>query len=69
MYIYQQGHVQYAQPDMGLSQAELDAIMLETAGGNGTLKYLSPVLKMSETKPYWDKPSPLLGSSKPEWLA
>ena len=69
MYIYKQGHVKYAQPDMGLSKAELDAIMLESAGGHGTLKYLGPVLHLSETKPYWDKPSPALGSSRPEWLA
>ena len=69
MYIYKQGQVKYEQADMGLSKAELDAIMLETTGGNGTLHYLGPVLQMSETRPYWDKPSPLLGSGKPEWMA
>ena len=69
MYIYKQGHVQYSKPDLGLTQADLDAIMIETRGGHGTLKHLGPVLKMSETKPYWDKPSPVLGSSRPEWLA
>jgi crotonobetainyl-CoA:carnitine CoA-transferase CaiB-like acyl-CoA transferase len=69
MYIYKQGHVQYAKPDLGLTQADLDAIMIETQGGHGTLKHLGPVLKMSETKPYWDKPSPVLGSSRAEWLA
>jgi hypothetical protein len=26
------------------------------------------VLSLSETKPYWDKPSPVLGSSEPQWL-
>ena len=69
MYIYKQGHVQYPKPDMALSRAELDAIMIESKGGHGTLKHLAPVLKLSETKPYWDKPSPVLGSSRPEWLA
>jgi crotonobetainyl-CoA:carnitine CoA-transferase CaiB-like acyl-CoA transferase len=68
MYIYKQGHVQYPKPDMGLTSAELDKIMIETTGGHGTLKHLGPVLRLSETKPYWDKPSPLLGSSTPEWL-
>jgi hypothetical protein len=53
---------------MGLSRAELDSIMIETQGGHGTLKHLGPVLSLSETKPYWDKPSPVLGSSRPEWL-
>jgi crotonobetainyl-CoA:carnitine CoA-transferase CaiB-like acyl-CoA transferase len=69
MYIYKQGKVSYPKENMGLTSAELDAIMVESTGGHGTLKHLGPVLKMSETKPYWDKPSPKLGSSKPEWLA
>ena len=69
MYIYQQGHVGYPQPNMGLSRAELDSVMIESKGGHGVLKHLGPVLKMSETKPYWDKPSPVLGSSRPEWLS
>jgi crotonobetainyl-CoA:carnitine CoA-transferase CaiB-like acyl-CoA transferase len=69
MYIYKQGHVRYPEAEMGLSRAELDSIMIETKGGHGTLKHLGPVLSLSETKPYWDKPSPVLGSSKPEWLS
>ena len=69
MHIYQQGHVKYADLDLGLSDAELDAIMIESNSGHGALKHLGPVLKMSETKAYWDKSSPKLGSSKAEWLA
>ena len=69
MYIYQRGHVDYPKPDMGLDQSELDEIMIETKGGHGTLKHLGPVLKLSDSKPYWDKPSPVLGSSQPEWLS
>jgi crotonobetainyl-CoA:carnitine CoA-transferase CaiB-like acyl-CoA transferase len=69
MYIYQQGHVRYPEAEMGLSRAELDSIMIETKGGHGTLKHLGPVLSLSETTPYWDKPSPVLGSSRAEWLA
>jgi crotonobetainyl-CoA:carnitine CoA-transferase CaiB-like acyl-CoA transferase len=67
MYIYKQGHVQYPKPDMALSQAELNAIMVESKTGHGTLRHLAPVLRLSETKPYWDTPSPVLGSSRPEW--
>ena len=69
MYIYKQGHVRVPEGELGLSRAELDQIMVETKGGHGTLKHLAPVLKLSETKPHWDKPSPVLGSSKPEWLS
>jgi crotonobetainyl-CoA:carnitine CoA-transferase CaiB-like acyl-CoA transferase len=68
MYIYKQGKVSYQEADMGLTGAELNSIRIESQGGHGTLKHLGPVLKMSETKPYWDRPSPTLGSSKPEWL-
>jgi crotonobetainyl-CoA:carnitine CoA-transferase CaiB-like acyl-CoA transferase len=69
MYIYKQGHVRYPEGELGLSKAELEKIMVETKGGHGTLRHLAPVLSLSETKPFWDKPSPVLGSSKPEWLA
>ena len=69
MHIYQQGHVRYPEAEMGLSRAELDSIMIESSGGHGTLKHLAPVLGLSETKPYWDKPTPVLGSSRPEWLS
>lgn len=69
MYIYEQGHVSYPEAEMGLTQAELDSIMIESKGDHGTLKHLGPVLRMSETKPYWDKASPVLGSNKAEWLS
>jgi crotonobetainyl-CoA:carnitine CoA-transferase CaiB-like acyl-CoA transferase len=69
MYIYKQGHVRVPEGELGLTRADLDAIMIETKSGHGTLKHLGPVLSLSETKPYWDKPSPVLGSSKPEWLS
>ncbi len=69
MYIYEQGHVKYSDPDLKLSPSELDEILIESKGGHGALRHLGPVLRMSETKPYWDKPSPVLGANRPEWLA
>ena len=69
MYMYRMGHVSYPNPDMSLSPKEWDSIMMESKGGHGTLKHLAPVLRMSETKPYWDKPAPVLGSSRPEWVS
>ena len=69
MYMYKQGQLEYSNANMDLSKEELDAIMRKTEGDQGTLKHLDPVLEMSETKPFWDKPSPVLGSSKPEWLS
>jgi crotonobetainyl-CoA:carnitine CoA-transferase CaiB-like acyl-CoA transferase len=69
MFIYEQGHVDYPRGDMQPSDPELDQIMIESRGGHGTLKHLAPVLHMSETNPFWDKPSPTLGSSRPEWVS
>lgn len=34
----------------------------------GDLKSLGPVIRMSETSPRWERTTPKLGSSKPEWL-
>lgn len=68
MFIYRQGHVDYSEQDMDLSPAELDSIMIESETGHGPLKHLGPVLSLSETPPYWDKPTPVLGSNTPEWL-
>lgn len=69
MHLYRQGRVQYERPDLGLDAAERDTIMVETRGGHGTLKHLAPVLRLSETPPRWERPSPALGSSRPEWLS
>jgi hypothetical protein len=69
MFIYRQGQVDYSAPDMDLSSDELDAIMVETETGQGPLKHMAPILKLSETPPFWDKPTPLLGSSQPAWAA
>ena len=69
MYIYKQGKVKGDGPNLGITPADLAQIMVETPGDHGTLKHLAPVLKLSETPPRWDRPAPILGSSKPEWLA
>ncbi|MEE2934225.1 MAG: CoA transferase [Pseudomonadota bacterium] len=68
MFIYQQGHVEPTKPDMDLSTQELDEIMLESDCAFGKIKHLGPVLTMSETRPFWDKPSPKLGSNRADWL-
>jgi crotonobetainyl-CoA:carnitine CoA-transferase CaiB-like acyl-CoA transferase len=68
MFIHKQGMVEYPGDDVELGDAELDAVMIESEGGHGALKHLGPVLRLSETTPYWDHATPVLGSSKPEWL-
>jgi hypothetical protein len=68
MFLYRQGRVAFDDPDMDLAPAELDALRIETQPSYARLRHLGPVVRMSETQPYWDKPTPVLGSSKPEWL-
>ncbi len=69
MFIYRQGKVSHDQPDMDLSEAELDAIRIETQPASGPLRHLGPVLEMSETPPRWIRPTPTLGGDRPEWPA
>lgn len=68
MFIYRQGKTAFDRPDMDLSEAELDALRIESRPANGPLRHLGPVLRLSETPPRWDRPTPVLGADAPEWL-
>ena len=68
MFIYRQGDVGYQPDGMDLSEAELDALLVESEPAVGRTRHLGPVVRMSQTPPYWDKPTPVLGGNKPEWL-
>ncbi len=68
MFIYRQGDVGYQEFGMDLSEAELNPLLVESQPAYGKIRHLGPVVHMSETQPFWDKPSPVLGGHKPEWL-
>ena len=68
MFIYRQGKTQFDEPDMELSQAELDALRIESQPAIGPLRHLGPVLHMSQTQPHWSRPTPMLGGDAPQWL-
>ena len=68
MFIYRQGDVGYQEQNLDLSAAELNALLVESQPSYGKLRHLGPVVRMSETQPFWDKPTPALGEHKPEWL-
>ncbi len=68
MFIYRQGDVGYQQPDMDLSQAELDALRVESHPAIGAIRHLGPVLRLSDTPPRWERPTPALGGDAPVWL-
>jgi crotonobetainyl-CoA:carnitine CoA-transferase CaiB-like acyl-CoA transferase len=68
MFIYRQGDVGYQQSGMDLNETELDQLLVESQPASGKVRHLGPVLRMSETQPFWDKPTPVLGGDKPQWL-
>ncbi len=68
MFIYRQGKTEFFEPDMELSEAELDALRIESETADGKLRHLGPVLHLSETQPHWSRPTPILGGDAPEWL-
>ncbi len=68
MFIYRQGKTEFDQPDMDLSEAELDGLRIDSKPAYGPLRHLGPVLHLSETQPHWSRPTPVLGGDLPEWL-
>jgi len=67
MFIYRQGKTDFVEPDMDLSDAELDALRIDSKPALGPLRHLGPVLHLSETQPHWSRPTPMLGGDAPEW--
>jgi len=50
-----------------LPAAAIADLMTERDTAFGRLRYVAPVVQMSETPPRWDRPSTPLGSHPPEW--
>ena len=67
MFIHRQGKVEFPQPDMDLSEAELATLRIDTRPKSGPLRHLGPILQLSETQPRWIRPTPVLGGDAPEW--
>ncbi|MEK9911362.1 MAG: hypothetical protein VW707_06040 [Candidatus Puniceispirillum sp.] len=67
MMIYRQGKVTTLPEKPGLSAAELDKLRIHSDTHLGHIRHLAPVLRLSETRPYWDLPTPKLGTHAPEW--
>jgi len=67
MFVYRQGKTAEIDPTIGLSEAELDSFRITSHPASGPLRHLGPIIQMSETQPYWSRPTPVLGGDKPEW--
>jgi crotonobetainyl-CoA:carnitine CoA-transferase CaiB-like acyl-CoA transferase len=50
-----------------LAPDELKNLLMETKTASGTIQHLRPVLGLSETPPYWERPPVPLGTHRPEW--
>jgi crotonobetainyl-CoA:carnitine CoA-transferase CaiB-like acyl-CoA transferase len=68
MFIYRQGKGEFPGFDRDLSTVEIDAIRISSQPHGGPLRHLGPLLKLSETQPYWSRPTPQLGGDAPGWL-
>ncbi|MFQ5696724.1 MAG: CoA transferase [Myxococcota bacterium] len=53
----------------GIDPAWLARYMRESEGPAGRMRFLGPVLELSETPPYWSRPSVPLGHQPPRWPA
>ncbi|HEV3372639.1 MAG TPA: CoA transferase, partial [Xanthobacteraceae bacterium] len=49
--------------------AELESWSMTSQTPSGPLRHLKPVVQMSETPPFWARPSVPLGYHRPEWPA
>jgi crotonobetainyl-CoA:carnitine CoA-transferase CaiB-like acyl-CoA transferase len=67
-FIYRHGKTAF-EPDMSLSEEELDELRIESDTGHGRIRHLGPVLRLSRTPPRWTRPTPVLGGDAPQWLA
>ena len=68
MFIYRQGRTESVEPGLDLSETELEVLRTNSETAHGPLRHLGPVLYLSETQPYWSRPTPMLGGDAPEWL-
>jgi crotonobetainyl-CoA:carnitine CoA-transferase CaiB-like acyl-CoA transferase len=53
----------FASVPSDLAAEELEGLM----ENHGSIRHLKPVLQLSETPPYWERPSVALGTHRPEW--
>jgi crotonobetainyl-CoA:carnitine CoA-transferase CaiB-like acyl-CoA transferase len=70
MLVQRQGLVSnFADAPEHLTEDELAPLHVREESCYGDLKTLGPVLRMSETPPRWDRPTPSLGGDEPVWLS
>ena len=49
------------------NEPDVKDLLIETKSPVGLVRHLKPILQLSETAPYWERPPVPLGTHKPEW--
>ena len=52
-----------------IPQADIERWSVDSDTPVGKLRHLGPTVQLSETKPYWARPSVPLGYNQPAWPA
>jgi hypothetical protein len=52
-----------------IPQADIDRWSIDSDTPVGKLRHLGPTVRLSETPPYWARPSVPLGHNEPAWPA
>jgi len=52
-----------------IPQADIDRWSIDSDAPAGKLRHLGPTVQLSETRPYWTRPSVPLGYNEPVWPA
>jgi crotonobetainyl-CoA:carnitine CoA-transferase CaiB-like acyl-CoA transferase len=48
-------------------EPDVKDLLIETKSPVGVVRHLKPIVQLSETMPYWERPPVPLGTHKPEW--
>jgi crotonobetainyl-CoA:carnitine CoA-transferase CaiB-like acyl-CoA transferase len=68
MLLNRQPKVAVPDGDLGISPEEAAALQMESDTSYGHLRHLAPVIRFSETRPRWSRPTPALGGDEAVWL-
>ncbi|MBS0338646.1 MAG: CoA transferase [Proteobacteria bacterium] len=67
MFIQRQGRGVLDPSLKGLTRAEAEALQIAADSPYGAMRFLKPVVQMSETPPHWARVTPKLGADEPRW--
>jgi crotonobetainyl-CoA:carnitine CoA-transferase CaiB-like acyl-CoA transferase len=67
MFIQRQGKGELDRAQNGLTRTEAEALQIEADSPYGPMRFLKPVVQMSETPARWARITPKLGADAPAW--